>query len=277
MSTSDERTDLPLAAKFVRSLLERHGLARYRQSAWLADAVGLSYSQAHRRLNGASPWSLEDLTQVADLFGETLADLITPPEIQPTVNAALRTGKETINCRLWLGDPIATPTSGTVFAVKSGSGWMVATTDDGLEGEAFKIVRLEARPAADKRREVAVLDDDPNVADSIVSSFEMLGYGARPFYSAADLLKGAAKIAFDCFVLDWVVDDGTVLDLVRSLRTADSSCPIVILTAQVSTGAIDETEIADAIKRYDLLFCEKPVRTSILAAMLSRALASRSD
>jgi FixJ family two-component response regulator len=124
---------------------------------------------------------------------------------------------------------------------------------------------------------VAVLDDDPDVADSIGSSFEMLGYSARPFYNTTDLLEGAAAVAFDCFVPDWVVNDGTVLEVVRSLRGADGSCPIVILTAQMSTGAINETDIADAIKRYDLLFCEKPVRTSILAAMLSRALASRSD
>ena len=50
-------------------------------------------------------------------------------------------------------------------------------------------------------------------------------------------------------------------------EVANEACPIVILTAQMSSGAIDETDIADAMKRYDLLFCEKPVRISILAAM----------
>ena len=51
-------------------------IAKYRQSAWLADATGLSYSQAHRRMSGTSPWTLEDLAKVADLFGGALADVI---------------------------------------------------------------------------------------------------------------------------------------------------------------------------------------------------------
>jgi len=47
-----------------------------------------------------------------------------------------------------------------------------------------------------------------------------------------------------------------------------------VLTAQVLSGLVDEADIADAVKRYGLVFNEKPVRTSILAATLARALAS---
>ena len=43
-----------LAVICVRALMDRHGLPKYRQSAWLADALGLSYSQAHRRMTGAT-------------------------------------------------------------------------------------------------------------------------------------------------------------------------------------------------------------------------------
>ena len=159
--------------------------------------------------------------------------------------------------------------------MRSRSGWVVATKGDAVGGDAFKITRLEARPASDKPLRVAVLDDDANVTDSIVTTFEMLGFRARPFYKAADLL--ATDTTFDCFALDWVVGDQTVLNVVRSLRGANASCPIVILTARVASGAINETDIADAMKHYDLLFCEKPVRASILAAMLSRAFASQPD
>ena len=47
-----------------------------------------------------------------------------------------------------------------------------------------------------------------------------------------------------------------------------------MLTAQVLSGVVDEADIADAVKRYDLVFSEKPVRTSILAATLARAFAA---
>jgi hypothetical protein len=56
------------------------------------------------------------------------------------------------------------------------------------------------------------------------------------------------------------------------LRAQDPTCPIVVLTAQVLSGVVDEADIADAVKRYDLVFSEKPVRTSILAATLARPL-----
>ncbi len=274
MPSPDELHDLPLALRYVRSLLERHGLPRYRQSAWLAKAVGLSYSQAHRRLNGASPWSLEDLAQLANLFGETLADLITLPEGRPPVDGMLRIGKEAIGCRLWLGAAVAKGAPTSVVAVKSRSGWLVASVDDGIDGDAYEIERLEARPVATKRRAIAVLDDDVDVTDSIASSFELLGYRAHPFYKANDLLAEVATTTFDGYVLDWVVSERTVIDLVRFIRTKSNVCPIIILTGQVSIGAIDEADIADAIADYGLLFCEKPARTSILAATLAQAFAA---
>ena len=275
MAEPGAEAEASLALTYVRSVFERHGVPKYRQSAALATAFGLSYSQAHRRLNGTSPWSLEDLVQLASLFGETLADVVAAHDRTSAINAVLRTGSETINCRIWIGEAVSTPKSGAVFAVKAKTGWVVATIEDAFAGDAYAITRLEAHPASDRQRRVAVLDDDVDLTDSIVSNFESLGFSARPFYNAADLLAAATR--FDCFVLDWVVGEATVLDVVRSLRTAHATCPIVILTAQVATGVIDETDIAVAMQRYDLLFCEKPVRAPILAAMLSRAFSSRRD
>jgi len=209
------------------------------------------------------------------LFGETLADLVSSGESEPYVIASLRTGGARLSCRIWLGSAIAERSAGSIFAVSSPTGWVVTSHGAAVEGEAFNIVRLQASPAADNVRTVAVLDDDPTVTDSIVSSFKLLGYRASPFYRAADLLATTNK--FDGFVLDWIVGEATVLQLVQSLRSADASCPIVILTAQVASGLVDETDIAEAMKRYDLLFCEKPVRASIIAAMLSRAFPSQQD
>ena len=39
--------------------------------------------------------------------------------------------------------------------------------------------------------------------------------------------------------------------------------------------ALGEAGLADAVKRYDLVFSEKPVRTSILTATLTRLFASQ--
>ena len=46
-----------------------------------------------------------------------------------------------------------------------------------------------------------------------------------------------------------------------------------MLTAQVLAGLVNEADIADAVQTFNLGFSEKPVRMSILSAMLSRAFA----
>src|SRR5437764_7929871 len=111
-----------MAVSCVRALMERHGLAKYRQSAWLAEAIGLSYAQAHRRMNGTSPWSLEDLSQVAGLFGESLADLVSLGLPQSSVPAVMNVGSARVACQLWLGGTLEKPTPGSVVAVKTSEG-----------------------------------------------------------------------------------------------------------------------------------------------------------
>ena len=265
-----------LAVTCVRALMERHGLPKYRQSAWLADATGLSYSQAHRRMTGVSPWSLEDLARVAALFGETLADLVGAGEAQSSVAGVMTVGAARLQCQLWLGDSVDHPRPDSLVAVSTSSGWSAVLASEVTGGVAYRIERLEARPVAAARKVIAVLDDDQDLTNSIVSNFEASGYDARPFYRTADLLASAAAQRYDAYVVDWIVGEKSVLKLIASLREQDPKCPIVVLTAQVVSGVVDEADIAEAVKRYDLVFSEKPVRTSILTATLTRALATSS-
>ena len=264
-----------LAVMCVRALMDRHGLPRYRQSAWLADALGLSYSQAHRRMNGASPWSLEDLARVGVLFGESLAELVAVGQPQSSVAGVMNIGTARLPCQLWLGDPVKQPRPDSLVALKTSSGWSAIVASEATEGVAYRIERLEARPVAAARKVIAVLDDDQDLTNSIVAHFEAGGgYDARPFYRTADLLASAAAQRYDGYVVDWIVGEKSVLKLIAALREQDAKCPIVVLTAQVLSGVVDEADIADAVKRYDLVFSEKPVRTSILSATLTRAFAA---
>ena len=263
-----------LAVSFLRALMDRHGLPRYRQSAWLADAMGLSYSQAHRRMTGASPWSLEDLAKVAALFDETLSDLVSAGQPHTAVPGVMDVGGARLSCQLWLGDAVDQPRPDSLVAVKTSSGWAAVVAREASEGTTYRIERLEARPLATARKVVAVLDDDEDLTNSIVAHLEASGYDARPFYKTADLLAAAAAQRYDGYVVDWIVGERSVLKLIASLRAEDAECPIVVLTAQVLSGVVDEQDIADAVKRYDLVFSEKPVRTSILTATLTRLFAS---
>ncbi len=264
----------PLAVRCVRALLERHGLPKYRQSPWLADALGLSYSQAHRRMSGTSVWTLEDLERVGALLGENLADVVRLGEPSKSVPAIARLGSATFECRLWIGERLdhAGPTQ--VVALSTAAGWIAVVASEDTSQPAYAIDRLEASPAKSARKTIAILDDDQDLTNSMCAHFEATDYEARPFYKTADLLSSAKAQRYDAFVIDWIVGETSTLKLIAELRAQDSACPIIVLTAQVVSGLVNEEEIAQAVTKHGLVFSEKPVRMSILSATLTRAFES---
>lgn len=268
---SSNDNSLPLAVRRVRALMERHGLPRYRQSPWLADATGLSYSQAHRKMNGASPWTLEDLERVATLFGETLAEVFKPDESEHAVRGVMTIGSASLDCQLWLGEPVENPRPDSLVAIKTSSAWAAVCASDAAGNATYKVERLEARPSTAERRVIAVLDDDHDLTNSICGHFAAAGYDARAFYKTAELLSGARAERYDGFVVDWIVGETSTLKLIAALREQDAASPIVVLTGQVISGVVDEADIAAAVRDFNLVFHEKPVRLSILSATLSRA------
>jgi CheY-like chemotaxis protein len=253
--------------------MDRHGLPRYRQSAWLADAAGLSYAQAHRRMNGAAAWTLEELERVAALFGETLGDAVAMVETQGSVPAQVKLGQATVPCKLWIGAEVRNPKPDSVVAIKTSNGWVAVCASEASEQTTYAVERLQAKPSALQRRTIAVLDDDVDLTDSICAHLQDSGYEARPFYATADLQKSLGAQRFDAFVIDWIVGERSTVELIAGLRAKDVACPIVVLTAQVLSGLVEESEIADAVSSYNLVFSEKPVRMAILSASLARAFA----
>lgn len=250
-------------------------MPRYRQSAWLADAMKLSYSQAHRRLTGASIWTLEDLAQVAELLGESLAQLVTLQPSSPSVAAVMRVGAVKLDCQLWLGDVIEQPATDSLVAVRTSNGWAALVASEATDGAMYQVERLEARPATATamRKTIAVLDDDQDLTLSVCAHLDESGFTTRPFYRSADLLASAlaAPHVYDGYVLDWIVGDASTSTLIAALREQNARAPILVLTAQMLSGRVDESEIADAVKAYDLIFSEKPIRMPILSASLTRA------
>jgi ActR/RegA family two-component response regulator len=264
-----------LAVRCVRALMERHGLPKYRQSAWLADATGLSYSQAHRRLSGAAPWTLEELERVGALFGERIEQVVALGQSRSAdeVPAVMTLGSTTLQCRLWIGEVLEAPAQESVVAVRTSTGWAAVSAAEATSGPAYRIERIEPRSGAGTKKVVAVLDDDKDLTDTICEHLLASGHDARPFYDSAALLKSSTLVRYDGYVVDWIVGETSALELIAALRSVDAVCPIIVLTAQVLSGLVDEADIADAVRTYNLGFSEKPVRMSILSAMLARAFA----
>jgi len=265
--------DLRCRGSYLRSTFWRCGMdPRTSLSRNLsAEFAVLAGASPHDR---RFPWSLEDLARVAALFGETLAEVVAVAHAQSSVPAVMSVGGARLRCQLWLGEVAVNPNPDAVVAIKTSTGGSAVAASEATEGVVYRIDRLEAKLEAATRRVVAVLDDDEDLTNSICAHFEASGYDARPFYKTVDLLSAAAAQRYDGYVIDWIVGETSTLKLIGTLRENDPKCPIVVLTAQVLTGVVDEADIAEAVKRYDLVFSEKPVRTSILAATLARAFAA---
>ena len=139
----------------------------------------------------------------------------------------------------------------------------------------FVIERLEARPNSATRKRIAVLDDDRDLTDSICAHLQDSGYDAHPFYRTADLQTRSKNERYDAFVIDWIVGETSTIKLIAAIRAQDATCPIVVLTAQVLAGVVQESEIAQAVASFNFMFAEKPVRMTILSASLARAFAAR--
>ena len=86
-----------LSVRCVRALMERHGVPKYRQSAWLAAKLGLSYAQAHRRMNGAAAWTLGSSWRSGRSFARALTDPSTAGELVQQVARDLAVATRTVS------------------------------------------------------------------------------------------------------------------------------------------------------------------------------------
>lgn len=264
-----------LGANCIRALLDRAGLPRHRHSAHIGGMLDLSYHQAHRRMTGTAPWSLEELQTVAMHHGETLVDLFKEQTSVDYEVAVLITGPLRVTCRLWPGQPVGQHRPGDLVAVKGGSEWVVMVAGDIPTPQAHTVKRLLIEPKADRPRHFAILDDDLDVARGLAAGFEQLGFDATAFGTEAQLEAALAHGNFDGYVIDWVLSTGTAGALVAKLRSQNALSPIALLTGKAGSQEVDEHELVSAIGQHRLLFLQKPVTAVIAASQFTAAFSSR--
>lgn len=270
-TTAPDSEEPSLAAQCVRSLLERHGVPRHKHSTAIAEVLGLSYSQAHRKMGATAPWTLEELARVAGRFGELLSELVQAGSGESPEPASLLMGALRLPCQVWLGpsvDPLQLP---LLVAIGAPGAWLVLPATQAGVVPARTVRRLVLQPEKTHRKRVAVVDDHPDVADSLAEQLAYAGFETQAFYSADALLAVAESARFDGYVMDWVLGRGTARGLIEEVRAQDLHCPIVVFTGQIEAKRADEREVAAALRSHGLLFHEKPVRAVIIAAELSRA------
>jgi len=117
------------------------------------------------------------------------------------------------------------------------------------------------------RNRILIVDDEPAVRFGIREFLELHGYQIAEAESCQDARHIFSTAKPDIVIADYMLPDGTALDLLRRLKDIDSEIPLLILTAH---GSIDLA--VKAIKEGAEQFLTKPIELSTLHVILQRLL-----
>ena len=117
------------------------------------------------------------------------------------------------------------------------------------------------------RNKVLVIDDEPGVRFGIRDFLEQQGYEIEEADSCEDAQHLFRTTRPDIVIADYMLPDGTALDLLPRLKEIDSDIPLLVLTAH---GSIDLA--VRAIKEGAEQFLTKPLELPALAVILTRLL-----
>ena len=297
LETSDERSIW--IAERVSTLLQEKGIAPRQQAAFLAELCALSFSQARRKLRGAM-WTFAEILTIAEHFKVSidlwfLAEDASHPAIDssgdglrslPLQDAQMLFASHRIGCQVRLGRQcIAAPEADALITGQFAGEWLVGTPDTlplpDAEGPLFCADRVEIQPAVTRQRiRIAILDDDGGVSGTLCDWFNAAGYEAHAF-TTSEQLVASGLVTFAAYIVDFMLSAGDSSQAtIKAIRQARPDAPIVLLTGKLRSGLASEADLTTLLRTANVLFFEKPVRPSVIAATIETQLdklASRND
>jgi FixJ family two-component response regulator len=114
---------------------------------------------------------------------------------------------------------------------------------------------------------VYILDDDPDMRDSLLWLMKTVGLRARTFASAAEFLRDFTPHAPGCVILDVRMPGTSGLDLFEELVARGEGMPVIFITAYA-----DVPMAVRAMKSGAVEFVEKPFNRQTLLDKVQRAI-----
>ncbi len=112
---------------------------------------------------------------------------------------------------------------------------------------------------------VYVVDDDPDLADSVARLFTDAGFESQAFPSGASLLAVVRDLQPGCIVIDMSMPNMNGFELQKQLVAAGCRWPVIMLTGHASRPNVTQAMAAGIVA-----FLEKPVRAAELLAAVMR-------
>ncbi len=117
---------------------------------------------------------------------------------------------------------------------------------------------------------ILVVEDDAVLLDGLREGLKLIGFAVDGVATVSDATEALANDTFDAVVLDRMLPDGSGLDVLKTIRRAGNTTPVLLLTAK--------DEVGDRIDGLDAGaddYLGKPFDLDELAARL-RAITRRS-
>lgn len=279
MYNNHQRFDSQSIAGKVRELFLHHGIGKRQHAKELSRILDLSFSHAHRKLKGQSPWTLEQINSVAVALGETPAAIVDIVPESDTLgqsmaqNAIFSVAGVMLPCIGHIGHELLGGRQAEYIGLQQDGQWTIYRADEAPQGKRYGVELIEIRPGyiEDDRLNIAVLDDAHQAADELTKYLNSKGFNAVAFYDVSSFCQALNKNPFDGYVVDWLIGQETAQKCIETIRSSDHpDAPILVLTGQLGTD-LRESEIAKAMRDYDVLGpYEKPVRLHVIEAALQR-------
>ena len=119
------------------------------------------------------------------------------------------------------------------------------------------------------RRQIVIVDDEPNIGRSLRLILEGEGYRVSVFDSAASFTSERNRVAADVYLLDVRLPDGSGIDLLKQLRHWDERAAVVMISGH---GTVADAVEATKAGAFD--FLEKPLARDRVLLVVKNALDS---
>lgn len=271
-----ERLETGSLSRAVRALMLRKGIGTRQQSKLLAQILCLSYSQAHRKIQGEVDWTLTQLSTVVAYFQESLGCLgLSAVELHDglrslrKVDATLELAgtERSFRCVVWLGDKLSGACSAEFVAQNVADNWTVVETGSRLPNLlSHHVVRLELVLAQPPVIKVAVQFNHIELWRELSEYFRGEGLEAYILERDSNCIVGHI---FDAYIIDWPINGDCGQYSVAEIRDIiGSRVPIYLLSDPVKVGSVQESQLTQLVTAFGVFWRERPLRISALVAEL---------
>ncbi|WP_249741236.1 response regulator, partial [Agrobacterium rubi] len=83
---------------------------------------------------------------------------------------------------------------------------------------------------------ILVVEDDAVLLDGLREGLKLVGFAVDGVATVSDATEALANDTFDAVVLDRMLPDGSGLDVLKTIRRAGNTTPVLLLTAKDEVG-----------------------------------------